>query len=299
MIKTKYPTFVKWLSICSVLLLSGCKAALLDPKGPIGADERTLIITALVLMLLVVVPVIVMTLVFAWKYRASNKNAEYRPNWSHSTAIEVIVWSVPCVIILILGTLTWKTSHSLDPFKPLKTADNVKPITIEVVALDWKWLFIYPDQHVATVNQVEFPANVPVRFKITSDTVMNAFFIPQLGTQIYAMAGMQTEVNLLAHETGTFAGMSANFSGDGFSHMNFKAIATTQSQFDDWINKVKQASRPLDQASYDALAKPSEQEPVAYYSSVKPNLFKSIVGNYMNMNSDVASVEMNSDSRSN
>ena len=297
--KTKCSTFVKWLSMGSALLLSGCKAAILDPKGPVGMDERTLIITAVLLMLIVVVPVIVMTVVFAWKYRASNKDAEYRPNWSHSTKIEVVVWTVPCIIILILGTLTWETTHSLDPFKPLKTADNQKPMTIEVVALDWKWLFIYPDQNVATVNQVAFPENVPVRFKVTSDTVMNSFFIPQLGSQIYAMAGMQTEVNLLAHQTGTFAGMSANFSGDGFSHMNFKAVAQTQSQFNDWIKKVKQASRPLDQASYDALAKPSEQVPVAYYSSVKPNLFKSIVGNYMNMNSDVASVEMNSDSRSN
>ncbi|SFK68914.1 ubiquinol oxidase subunit II [Methylophaga sulfidovorans] len=294
--RTKYSAFVRWLSMASAVLLSGCKAGVLDPKGPIGHDERTLIITAVLLMLVVVIPVIVMTIAFAWKYRASNKKAEYRPNWSHSNKIEVVVWTVPCIIILILGTITWKTTHSLDPFKPLETADNQKPITIEVVALDWKWLFIYPEQHIATVNQVTFPENVPVRFKVTSDTVMNSFFIPQLGSQIYAMAGMQTEVNLLAHETGTFDGMSAHFSGDGFAHMNFKAIATSQSQFNEWVNKVKQAQDPLDQASYDALAKPSEQNPVAYYSSVKPDLFKSIVASYMNSNSDTASVEMQSDS---
>jgi cytochrome o ubiquinol oxidase subunit II len=294
--KTKYSAFVRGLSMASAILLSSCKAGVLDPKGPVGHDERTLIITAVLLMLVVVIPVIVMTLVFAWKYRASNKKAEYRPNWAHSTKIEIVVWTVPCIIILILGTLTWITTHSLDPFKPLETADSQKPITIEVVALDWKWLFIYPEQHIATVNQVAFPENVPVRFKVTSDTVMNSFFIPQLGSQIYAMAGMQTEVNLLAHETGAFDGMSAHFSGDGFSHMNFKALSQTPSQFKEWINKVKQAHRELDQNSYDALAKPSEQNPVAYYSSVKPDLFKSIVMNYMNTNSDMASEEMQSDS---
>ena len=285
MIKAKYPGFVKWLSLCSVVLLSGCKAALLDPKGQVGVDERSLILTAFLLMLIVVIPVIVLTLVFAWKYRASNKKATFMPNWSHSTAIEVVVWLIPCVIILVLGTITWKTTHSLDPFKPLETKDNAKPITIEVVQLDWKWLFIYPEQHIATVNQVRFPAHVPVRFKITSDTVMGAFFIPQLGTQIYSMAGMQTEVNLIADHEGTFDGICSNFTGDGFSGMTFKAIATSKDQFQNWVSTVKQAPLQLDQAVYDKLAKPSEDTPVTYYSSVKPGLFKDIIGKYMNMNS--------------
>jgi cytochrome o ubiquinol oxidase subunit 2 len=281
MMKVKYPSVIKWLSLCSVIFLSGCKAAILDPKGQIGVDERSLIITATLLMLIVVIPVIVMTLVFAWKYRESNEKSTYRPNWSHSTAIEVVVWLVPCIIIIVLGVITWKTSHSLDPYKPLKVEGNVKPLTVEVVSLDWKWLFIYPEQHIATVNQVVFPANVPVRFKITSDTVMNAFFIPQLGTQIYAMAGMQSEVNLIANEEGTFAGISSNYSGQGFSHMNFKAIATSATGFNDWVSKVKKSDKTLDQSSYKLLAKPSENDPVTFYSNVSPDLFKSIMGKYM------------------
>ena len=285
MIKAKYPGFVKWLSLCSVVLLSGCKAALLDPKGQVGVDERSLIITAFLLMLIVVIPVIVLTLVFAWKYRSTNTKSTFMPNWAHSTAIEIVVWFIPCVIILVLGTITWKTTHSLDPFKPLETKNNAKPMTIEVVQLDWKWLFIYPDQHIATVNQVEFPAHVPIRFKITSDTVMGAFFIPQLGTQIYSMAGMQTEVNLIADHEGTFAGICSNFTGDGFSGMTFKAIATSDDQFQSWVKSVKEAPQQLDQATYQALAKPSEDTPVTYYSSVKPGLFQGIVGKYMNMNS--------------
>jgi len=292
MIKTRYPGIFKWLSLCSVVLLSGCKAALLDPKGQVGMDERSLIITATLLMLIVVIPVIVLTLVFAWKYRASNKDAKFAPDWSHSTAIEIVVWLIPCLIILVLGTITWKTTHSLDPFKPLETKNDVKPVTIEVVQLDWKWLFIYPEQHVASVNQVAFPAHTPVRFKITSDTVMGAFFIPQLGTQIYSMAGMQTEVNLIADHLGTYDGICSNFTGDGFSGMTFKAIATTPEQFNDWIAKAKQSPQKLDNASYELLAKPSENTPVSYYSTVTPDLFKQIVSKYMNMNS----THMNSDS---
>ena len=153
-------------------------------------------------MLIVVIPVIFMTLYFAWKYRESNTSATYTPNWSYSHRIEAVVWAVPIAIILVLGTITWKTTHELDPYKPLES--SVKPITIEVVSLDWKWLFIYPDQHIATVNEIQFPANTPVNFKITSDTVMNVFFIPQLGSQIYAMAGMQTQVNLIADAPGTY-----------------------------------------------------------------------------------------------
>lgn len=265
------------------LLLTGCNSAILNPKGQIGQDEKTLLITAVVLMLLVVIPVIVMTIVFAWKYRASNTKARYEPNWSHSTAIEVVVWSIPCLIILVLAVLTWRSSHALDPFKPLES--DVKPVTIEAVALDWKWLFIYPDQGIATVNEIAFPVNTPVNFKITSDTVMNSFFIPQLGTQIYAMAGMETKLHLIANEPGDFAGISANYSGHGFSKMRFTARATAdQAGFDAWVAKVKAAPQSLQAAEFQALAANHNDKdvyPVTYYASVQNGMFKSLIDKYM------------------
>src|ERR1700677_3810878 len=198
---------VAWLAM---LVLSGCTQGVLDPKGSVGAAEKSLIVTSTWVMLIVVVPVIALTLYFAWKYRASNRGAAYAPNWSHSTVIEVVIWTVPTLIILYLGVLTWRTTHELDPYRPLES--KVKPINVEVVALDWKWLFIYPDLGIATVNQVEFPVGTPVNFTITSDSVMDSFFIPQLGGQIYAMAGMQTRLHLVANEAGNYAGESANFS---------------------------------------------------------------------------------------
>lgn len=262
-----------------MVMLSGCKAALMDPQGPVGIEERRLILTALGLMLLVVIPVIVMTLCFARKYRASNKKAVYLPDWSHSTKIELVVWLVPCLIILVLAFLTWKTSHALDPFKPLSNGEE-KPLTIEVVALDWKWLFIYPDQQLASVNEVAIPVGVPVRFKVTSDTVMNAFFIPQLGSQIYAMAGMQTEVNLKASQAGVFDGMSANYSGAGFSKMSFKARAMSKAGFANWISQAKQSMQSLDLSHYKLLAQASQQHPITYYSTVTPHLFSRVIQHY-------------------
>ena len=267
---------LRLLPLSAALLLSGCQWALLDPKGPIGSEERSIILTATVLMLIVVVPVIALTLFFAWRYRASNEKAEYRPNWSHSNTIEAVVWLIPCTIIATLAVIAWRTSHSLDPYRPL--ASKVAPIRIDAVALDWKWLFIYPDQKVATVNEVAFPTNVPVEFHITSATVMNAFFIPQLGSQIYAMAGMQTQLHLLASAPGTYQGLSSNYSGDGFSGMTFKAIAVPSRQgFDAWLAKVRASQQTLGGTAYARLAEPSENDPVAYYSQVQPNLFADIV----------------------
>jgi cytochrome o ubiquinol oxidase subunit 2 len=267
---------VRLLSLAAVaLLLSGCQWVVLDPKGPIGLQERSIIVTATVLMLLVVVPVIALILIFAWRYRASNEKAEYRPDWSHSNRIEAVVWLIPCIIIATLGVITWRSSHSLDPYRALDS--KVRPIRIDAVALDWKWLFIYPDRKVATVNEVAFPANVPVEFHITSATVMNAFFIPQLGSQIYAMAGMQTQLHLLANEPGTYQGLSSNYSGDGFSGMTFKAIALPQQGFDAWLAKVQTSRQRLGAAAYEQLARASENNPVAYYSQVQPNLFADIV----------------------
>lgn len=263
-------------------MLSGCNTALMDPKGAIGLEQRTLILTAIGLMLIVVIPVIIMAFAFAWKYRASNTKAKYTPNWAHSNKIEAVVWTVPIIIIAILGTITWKTTHSLDPYKPIVVADK-KEMVIEVISLDWKWLFIYPEQGIATVNEMAIPQGVPVKFKVSSDSVMNSFFIPRLGGQIYAMPGMQTQLHLIANEAGVYPGISASYSGKGFSGMKFDAIATsTQEEFDQWVAKVKQSPNQLDTTDkFNALAKPSENNAVEYFSTVKPKLFQETVGKFM------------------
>jgi cytochrome o ubiquinol oxidase subunit II len=281
----KRKAFKRWLIPLGsglVASLAGCSGdlAVLDPKGSVGVAEKHLILTATWAMLLVVVPVILLTLFFAWRYRASNRNATYAPKWAHSTAIEVVVWAIPAVIILFLAILTWKTSHELDPYKPLES--SAKPINVEVVALDWKWLFIYPDLGIATVNQLAVPVGTPVNFRITSDSVMNSFFIPQLGTQVYAMAGMQTRLHLIADEAGDYAGISANYSGAGFSDMKFRTLATSQQDFDAWVQKVKASRGNLSMDQYATVAQPSEKAPVEYFSTVDPKLFSNIIAKYNN-----------------
>jgi cytochrome o ubiquinol oxidase subunit 2 len=271
------------LTLALASALSGCHASLLEPAGRIAADEKQLIITSTLLMLIVVLPVIFMALYFAWKYRESNTAAAYTPDWSYSHRIEAVVWAVPIAIIAVLGTLTWKTTHELDPYRPLES--SVKPITIDVVALDWKWLFIYPEQHIATVNEIAFPAGTPVNFRITSDTVMNVFFIPQLGSQIYAMAGMQTQVNLIADQPGVYDGLSTNFSGAGFPDMKFTATATSQADFDAWVAKVKAAGGKLGLDNYGELARPSSKDPVKYFADVEPVLFTAVLDKYMDKSS--------------
>lgn len=268
--------------IAGTVLLSGCDSALLNPKGQIGLEQRSLILTAFGLMMIVVIPAILMAIGFAWKYRASNKDAKYSPNWSHSNKVEAVVWTVPILIIIFLAVLTWKTTHALDPSKELPD-NGQEPITIEVVSMDWKWFFIYPEQGIATINEVAFPANTPVKLKITSNSVMNSFFIPKLGSQIYAMAGMQTNLHLIANEAGTYDGISASYSGPGFSGMKFKAIATPdRAAFDQWVAKVKQSSGSVnDMAAYEKIAAPSEYNKVEYYSSVKPDLFKDVTDKFM------------------
>ncbi|PRA67820.1 MULTISPECIES: ubiquinol oxidase subunit II [Pseudomonas] len=282
MSKKRYPRLFGILPFLGMLLLSGCNWTLLDPKGQVGIEQKNLILIATGLMLLVVIPVIFMTIAFAWKYRASNKAATYTPDWSHSTKIEVAIWTIPVLIIIALGYVTYKTTHELDPYRPL--VSDVKPVQIDVVALDWKWLFIYPEQGIATVNKIVFPANTPVNFRVTSDSVMNSFFIPGLGGQIYAMAGMTTKLHLIANENGEFDGISANYSGAGFTGMKFKAIATSQADFEAWVNEVKQSPKQLDPAEYAALAKPSENNPVALYSVAPSDTFQDIVDKYEGMN---------------
>lgn len=264
------------LALC--LFLAGCSSALLDPKGQIGAEQRTLILTSFGLMLIVVIPVIAMTVLFGWRYQRS-RGSKYLPDWAHSNFIEAVIWIVPCAIIAVLALLTWKTSHSLDPHKPLES--DVAPMEIQAVALDWKWLFIYPEQGIATVNEVAFPIDTPVRFRVTSGTVMNSFFIPRLGSQIYAMAGMDNDVHLIANETGIYPGRSSNYSGAGFSGMTFDARATSNEDFDAWVAEVAQSGDTLNYPEgYRELAEPTEFHPVEYFSSVTPEFYERLVSSF-------------------
>jgi cytochrome o ubiquinol oxidase subunit 2 len=278
--RKSYLVFIGMSALCAAAFLGGCShIVLLDPKGPIGHAERFIIITAILLMLIVVIPVLVMSFWFSRKYRASNTAATYRPKWSYSAKIDLVIWLVPFGIITILGILAWRGTHNLNPYKPIDL--GIKPIRIEAVSLDWKWLFIYPDHNIATVNQLVFPAKVPLSFKITSDTVMTSFFIPQLGSQIYAMAGMQTRLHLMADEPGVYFGQNQQFSGRGFADMNFEAIANSREQFKAWVLKAKESPDRLDLARYEELRKPSTGYPVTYFSWVKPDLFDSIMGKYV------------------
>jgi cytochrome o ubiquinol oxidase subunit II len=275
--RKKYCVFVGLLSLCAVTFLGGCSTILLfDPKGPIGEAERFVIIAAIGLMLIVLIPVFIMSFWFPRKYRASNTESIYMPKWSHSAKIEFFMWAFPIAIVTVLAILAWNSTHSLDPYKPIHSAD--KPVNIEAVSLDWKWLFIYPDQNIATVNQITFPVNVPVSFRLTSDSVMTSFFIPQLGSQIYAMAGMQTRLHLLADKPGTYAGHNQQLSGRGYADMHFKANAVSREEFDSWVQKIRQSPEKLDPDRYETLAKPSVgYHPVTHFSSVKPDLFGYIV----------------------
>jgi cytochrome o ubiquinol oxidase subunit 2 len=253
--------------------------AILNPKGPVAHQERNLIYIALALALLVVIPVYTMTIVFAVRYREGNKKAKYSPEMSGNRIVETIWWVIPSLIILVLATIAWRSAHTLDPWKPL--VSSTKPLNVEVVAMNWKWLFIYPQQNIASVNYVLFPVNTPINFQITSDTVMNSFWIPQLGGQIYAMPGMDTQIHLLASSYGTFNGSSANISGQGFAGMTFSAISTSDNGFNSWVKTVKKNSGDLNAAEYTALSKPSENNPPVFYASAANNLFYNIIDKYM------------------
>ncbi|MFP3019516.1 MAG: ubiquinol oxidase subunit II [Arsenophonus sp.] len=260
-----------------VFLLTGCNMVLMDPKGVISIEQKKLILTALCLMLIVVVPVIFMAIIFAIKYRANNKESTYWPDWAYSNKIELICWIIPIIIITILAIITWKSSHQLDPYKPLKS--DKRPITIQVISTNWKWVYIYPEKNIATVNEIVIPIGVPINFKVTSDSVMNSFFIPALGGQIYAMAGMQTKLHLIANEPGTYKGFSSSYSGHGFSDMKFNVIATPDLEsFDKWVQKVKTSKKTLDtMLAFNQLAKPSHNVPVIYFSNVRPNLYEDLI----------------------
>jgi cytochrome o ubiquinol oxidase subunit II len=247
----------------------------LDPQGPIASAERLLMINSTAIMLVVVVPVILATFAFAWWYRSSNPRASRGLDESYEGRLEFVLWSIPTLIVILLGGVIWIGSHQLDPRAPI--AADAKPLQVDVVALDWKWLFIYPEQGIATVNQLVVPTGTPVHFRLTSATVMNSFFIPQLGSQIYTMGGMTTHLNLLADRPGEYPGFSANFSGDGFAEMRFIAKAVPAGDFEAWLAQVRGAGSALDDAGYAALAKPSIAVPPGTYRSVEPNMFERII----------------------
>ncbi|MEZ2221530.1 ubiquinol oxidase subunit II [Rhizobium sp. RCC_161_2] len=266
------------------LLLSGCNMVVMAPSGDIAVQQRDLIVISVVLMLIIIIPVIFLTLFFAWKYRQSNTAAPYDPEWHHSTRLELVIWSAPLAIIIALGAVTWISTHQLDPYRPLDRiaadkpiTENVKPLTVEVVALDWKWLFFYPDLGIATVNELAAPVDTPINFKITSSAVMNSFFVPALAGQIYAMPGMETKLHAVINHPGEYEGLSANYSGAGFSHMRFKFHGLSQADFDQWVEKAKSQGTTLGRSEYLALAKPSEREPVRYYNVADKGLYDAIL----------------------
>jgi cytochrome o ubiquinol oxidase subunit 2 len=258
-------------------LLAGCSQGVLDPQGPVGADEKVILFDATTIMLAVVIPVIICTLAFAWWFRARNKRARRLPDWEYSGRIEFVTWSIPAMIVMFLGGIAWIGSHDLDPRKALGSA---KPVEIEVISLDWKWLFIYPRERVATVNELVLPVNTPVHFKLTSASVMNSFFVPQLGSQIYTMAGMTTQLNLLASNAGTYAGLSAQFSGDGFSDMRFDVKAVPEDEYEEWLRSTRAGTEYLDAVRYAQLAAPSGPDPPHTFGQVTPGMFDSIVHNH-------------------
>jgi cytochrome o ubiquinol oxidase subunit II len=265
----------RWIALAAIAVpLASCDEGVLGPHGPIGKAERLILYDATAIMLAVVIPVILLTLGFAWWFRADNTRARYLPNWEYSGPIEMIVWSIPALVIVFLGGIAWIGAHDLDP--PQQIEASTAPLDIDVVSLDWKWLFIYPDAGIASVNRLVVPVGTPVRFRLTSASVMNSFFVPQLGSQIYTMPGMTTRLNLEADQPGTYQGLSAQFSGDGFSDMRFDLAAEPADQFAAWVETAKAQGQTLDAASYEMLTHPSAAVAPVTYAQVAPGLFDSI-----------------------
>ena len=278
------PLFRRLWLLSLPVLLSGCEAVVLSPAGDIAQRQGNLIVVATVLMLLIVLPVMALTAWFAWHYRQSNTKASYDPEWHHSTQLELVIWSAPLLIIIALGAVTWISTHTLDPFRKLdRIAEgrpvpaDVKPLKVQVVALDWKWLFIYPDYGIASVNEMAAPLDVPIEFQITASTVMNSFFIPALAGQIYAMPAMETKLHAVINQPGDYEGFSANYSGAGFSHMRFRFKGLAGADFDRWIETVRTAPDQLDRNEYLRLEKPSEREPVRHYGRTFSGLYDAIL----------------------
>jgi cytochrome o ubiquinol oxidase subunit 2 len=261
--------------VVAPIVLTACHPAVLDPRGVIGIADKTILIDSLAIMLAIVVPTIAAVLGVAWWYRASNTRARYLPDFAYSGRLELIVWAIPLLVITLLGGVAWIGAHDLDPAEPL--ASNTPALEVQVVSLDWKWLFIYPNQHVASVNQLVVPAGAPIHFTLTSASVMNAFFVPQLGSMIYTMNGMTTQLNLQADAPGTFAGLSSHYSGDGFSGMHFEVRAVPADQFAAWIETTRKAGPTLNADGYATLVKQSMNVSPFTYRAADPDLFQKIV----------------------
>ena len=259
----------------AALALAGCQAGVLDPAGPVGRAQREILLNSVFIMLAIIVPTILATLAFAWWFRASNTKAVRKPDFAYSGRIEMITWSIPLLTITLLGGVAWVGSHDLEPSKPLDS--SVPAVTVQVVSLDWKWLFIYPEQRVASVNQLVIPAGTPIRFALTSSSVMNSFFVPQLGSMIYTMNGMATQLNLLADQPGTYLGLSTHYSGDGFSDMSFEVQSVPPERFAAWVEAARGTGAALDPASYAELAKQSSKVGPYTYRDVDAGLFDQIV----------------------
>jgi len=272
------------LAVLAPLLLAGCDWVVLKPHGDVAAQQAQLLVQATFLMLLIIVPVIVATLYFAFRYRASNTEAAYTPDWDHSTRLELLIWGVPLLIIIALGAITWISTHKLDPYRPLDRIDaqralapGTKPLVVHVVAMDWKWLFLYPEQGVATVNELAVPVDRPVEFRITSSTVMNTFYVPTMAGMVYAMPGMQTRLNAVMNRTGSYQGLSANYSGEGFSDMTFKVLSLGDADFAGWLDANRKGGQALTRAAYLDLEKPSAKVPVRRYAKVEDGLYDAIL----------------------
>ncbi len=259
------------------LLTTACNRGILEPVGPVGSAEKQILINSTAIMLAIIIPTMIATVAFAWWFRRGNTKAQYRPDWEYSGAIEMVVWAIPALTIMLLGGIAWIGSHDLEPSKPLKSANP--PLKVDVVSLDWKWLFIYPDQGVATVNQLVVPAGTPVSFRLTSATVWNSFFVPQFGTMIYTMPRMTTRLNLQADRPGVYNGLSSHFSGDGFPGMQFQVQALPPDQFAMWAQGAHGSQLKLDGPGYAELSKPSSYVKPTTYGAVAPGLFDAIVAN--------------------
>jgi len=265
----------------------GCEGVL-DPKGPIALAERQILFNALSIMLAIVIPVIVAILGFAFWFRASNERAHYRPDFTYSGRLELLVWSIPAMTVLLVGGVAWIGAHDLDPGKPISS--TVTPVNVQVVSLDWKWLFIYPEQGIASVNKLVVPVGTPISFELTSSSVMNSFFVPQLGSQIYTMSGMATRLHLQADHLGTYPGISAMFSGDGFPDMRFTVDAVTDEKFSQWVSQARETGSTLDKQTYADLVKPSKAVAPFTYRAVAPDLFGSIVNADLGMQGSSLSI---------
>lgn len=252
---------------------------ILDPAGPVAAGDRLILLDALGIMLLIVIPTILCTLAFAWHYRATNRRATYAPHWAYSGRLELLVWAIPALTVLFLGGVTWVGSHDLDPAKPLVSRNA--PLEIDVVSLDWKWLFIYPTEHIASINHLVLPVGTPVHFRLTSATVFNVFFVPQLGSEIYAMNGMVTELNLQADRPGTYLGLAAHFNGDGFSDMNFHTDAMSPEEYSQWAATARANGPMLDEAAYRDLLRQSSNVAPYTYRAVTPGLFEAVASRHL------------------